>query len=628
MAKTNSFGFKSRIILVSLVSFLLVFLFYKLVLYFTSSNYFSVLDLKQVFSSFLYGIRFDINVIAVFLFPLFIILSFPIRNRIFIKTISFLICTIFLAMSLFLAADIVFFSLFNNHIGVEILTSLTHFGLFAQLAFSTYWYATFPILIIFAGTLYAINRMVDKAVFEPDRNFARNSIIAVLVLSLLGFFGIKGRLSFHGRPLGIIDSQALGSAQTADLMLNGIFTAWDAIRHNRKRNIFLSENYYRPEISANEYVPDENYPFERIRNVFNIPNRNYNFVLIILESMDPMVLDEYREAAPNLNHIRENSIYFPNFYSSGTRSLLGCGSTLFSMPYIWGVPTLNNGLAAKNLSRMAEIFKKEGYETINVITDSAMSDKAIKLASYMGFDSFFAKEDIPVKRKYPMFNKGFDYEGFEFFIDKADSFNGRKFLAYFYTSSTHNPYDIVLSEEHVRYDRNSVMGQFLNRVLYADDALGNFFRIAETRPWFKDTIFLLLPDHRAPLPDREIIPDIAKMKYDSYLLVYAPHIFKPETNDIIATQEDVLPTLLDMLNSHESYASAGQSLFDKDRSRTKYIYSENRETFILSPEGNSWFREPQSVEAVSRMTEEEKKAISFGETAYRAMRDNRWKKKL
>lgn len=197
MAKTNSFGFESRIILVSLVSFLLVFLFYKLVLYFTSSNYFSVLDMKQVFPSLLYGIRFDINFIAVFLFPLFIILSFPIRNRIFIKTISFLICTIFLAMSLFLAADIVFFSLFNNHIGVEILTSLTHFGLFAQLAFSTY-----------------------------------------------------------------------------------------------------------------------------------------------------------------LNRIRENSLYFPNFYSSGTRSLLGCGSTLFSMPYIWGVPTLNNGLAAKNLSRMAEIFKK------------------------------------------------------------------------------------------------------------------------------------------------------------------------------------------------------------------------------------------------------------------------------
>ena len=43
--------------------------------------------------------------------------------------------------------------------------------------------------------------------------------------------------------------------------------------------------------------------------------------------------------------------------------------------------------------------------------------------------------------------------------------------------------------------------------------------------------------------------------------------------------------------------------------------------------GNSWFREPQSVEAVSNMTEEEKKAIAFGETAYRAMRDNRWKKK-
>lgn len=623
----TSVKFKTIVILLTALSFAVLFFAIRTALFFNASNYFSVLTSKQVFLSFLHGLRFDINVFSVFVMPFLILFALPFKNKTVAKVFLCLFVLDFMAISIFLVADIVFFSLFGNHIGVEILTSFTHFGLFAQMAFQTYWYATFPIIIVSAAAVWGLCRLADSISFENTGNFVRNSLILFLVLSFAAFFGMKGRLSFHGRPLGIIDSQLLGSAQTADLMLNGVFTAWDAVRHSKKRAIFNVLEDYKLPLSKNETVPDENYPFERVRTNFSIKNKNYNFVLIILESMDPILLGEYKEAAPNLNRIKDNSLYYKNFYSSGTRSLLGCGSTLFSMPYIWGVPTLNDGLAAKNLSRLAEYFKKEGYQTVNVITDTAMSDKAVKLASYMGFDSFYAKEDIPVRRKYPVFNKGFDYEGLEFFIDKIDSFDGKKFMGYFYTSSTHNPYEIVLSSEHARYKPDNVLNQFLNRVSYADDALGNFFRLAEIKPWFKDTVFIMLPDHRAPLPNREILPDLAEMYYGSYLLVYAPYIFKPEIINDIAVQEDILPTMLDMLNSSESYAAAGQSLFDKDRSPIKYIYSEKKETFVLTPAGNSWFKEPASHEAAQALNNEQKNALAFGEAAYKAMHGNRWKKK-
>ena len=608
-----------------LIAFLGLFLLSRLALFKVASNYFASLSAREVFLCLLIGLRFDFYVIALLVLPFAVGLLLPFSHRTTTKILGILLCLLLAATALFCIADVVFFSMFNNHIGVEFFTAFTHLGLFVQMAFQTYWFVTFPLLILLGLGIRIVNRYCNCLPQQRSAHFVLKSVFLCLLTVLFILLGVRSRLSFHGKALGIMESQVLGSQQTSDLILNNVFYFWQSARTSQRRKLFFTHDPSTISLATQkERLPDPQYPFERQRTAFNLENKNYNFVLILLESFDPDLLYQHPQAAPNLNKIKEESLFFTNFYSSANRSLIAVTATLFSIPYIWGLPTFTQGLGGKNFSRIAQYFTHQGYTTLNVITDRASSDKANEVARYVGFDSFFAKEDIPLKRKYPLFNKGFDYEGFEFFLDKINQ-APRRFFGYMFTSSTHGPYQVVLSKEHVRFPNITEKNRFLNRVVYADDALGNFFTRARQEPWFKDTIFFILPDHRVPVLNKQQDIDKTRQNYKSFLLIYAPDIFQPKTIETPATQEDLLPTLLDLLNSPEPFAASGQSLFDEDRSPVKYIYAENKEIHIIDKKtGNHHF---MFLDDISSLSAKEQAAIRFNEELYREIKANKFKRK-
>lgn len=621
---TSVFSLKFKIILITLLSFLILLVCGRFALLKTAPNYFASVSSKDVLLSFLFGLRFDVYVICLFVMPWVALFLLPFKHKSIIRCFGIWFLLLFVAMALFVTADVVFFGIFNNHIGVEIFTSFTHTDLFVQMAFQTYWYITFPLLIGLALGIVGLWRYVNKFVCTVPKHFVKKSLLLVLAVLLLAFLGIRSRVAFHGKALGIMASQALGSQQTADLILNGVFTCYHAVRTHEKRALFFQDDPTVLQVATqSERVPDPQNPFERERIAFNLENKGYNFVLIILESFDPLLLEKYSQDIPNFEKIKAQSIYFKNFYSSGKRSLMGRTCMLFSIPYVWGLPTFTQGLGGKSMSRLASYFNHKGYATLNVMTARRIADKANEMAGYLGFSEFYAKEDIPLRHKYPVFNKGFDWEGFEFFLDKINQLPGN-FFAHIYTSSAHAPYDIVLSGEHMKYPGRNEEEQFVNRQIYVDAAMGNFFEKAQKEPWFKNTIFFILPDHRATLSNRKQEADKAKQNFDSYLLIYAPALFAPKTVESNAVQEDILPTLLD-LNSTESFASAGQSLFDKDRNPVKYIYGENNDIYILGAQHQN--HQFTLLDSISALSEEEKEAVRFNEKVYTLLKENKFKSK-
>ena len=437
---------------------------------------------------------------------------------------------------------------------------------------------------------------------------------------------LRGKLELRGKNLGTMDAQRLGKTRTADLILNGPFNTYEALRKASKRKLYFKKEDLKIKQNPAYSISDENYPFEKKFNNFNIKNDNYNFVLLVLESFDPMLIEHYSQDIPNLMEIKKNGLYFSNFYASGMRSLLGITGTIFSLPYVWGVPNMTNGLGAKNMSRLAQYFNNKGYETFSFSTDIATADKANEMAEYQGFKHFYSKEDIPVKRKYPLFNNGFDWEGFEFILDKINNTN-KNFFVYFFTSSMHSPYNILLSKEHKKYPQDTQEHQFINRAIYVDASIGNFFEKAKKEPWFNKTIFFILPDHRAVFSNKSSInQDITDQKFKTFLIIYGNPI-KAGINEKIATQEDILPTLLDLLNTEETFSSTGESLFDKNRSDTKFIYEENKNTVhIVSPKGKEYFSE-ETLTDFDKLTTLEKDALKYNEAIYNNLKNNTWKKK-
>jgi phosphoglycerol transferase MdoB-like AlkP superfamily enzyme len=87
-------------------------------------------------------------------------------------------------------------------------------------------------------------------------------------------------------------------------------------------------------------------------------------------------------------------------------------------------------------------------------------------------------------------------------------------------------------------------------IRYADYAIGKFFEQARSRPWFNDTLFVIVADHGARVYGRE---DIPVATYEIPLLIHAPRHVKPGHVRTLTSQIDVAPTVLGLL--HFSYDS-------------------------------------------------------------------------
>ena len=150
------FNLKVKIIFAYFLAFFLLFQIARIATFFSSPKYFADLTGKEIFLSFLHGLRFDFYMLALLLFPLFILFMLPYKKKFIINIFHTIFSVLFLLLTLFCVGDIVFFSFFNNHIGAEFLASFTHFGLFFQMAFQNYFYITVPLLIGFTFYLFLI----------------------------------------------------------------------------------------------------------------------------------------------------------------------------------------------------------------------------------------------------------------------------------------------------------------------------------------------------------------------------------------------------------------------------------------------------------------------------------------
>lgn len=632
----SNLKFKLKTSVCFLTIVIAIFFIIRLSLFFLCFDYFSTLSIKEILLSFLNGFRFDFSSISIFILPLVIFLFLPFNSKTYTKFIFTLMWIISFAFLLILVGDVIFFSIFNKHIETELLSVTTHFSFILQMALQSYWYITFSIFLIFFITLHLMYKYINKNfTTQKQQKYLLNSILIILGIGIIMLACIRGKFDFRGKPLGIMDAQLLGSQKTSELILNGIFSSSEGLRRMEDRTLFLDKKEsinLAKNITSSEKEIDTDYPFYRYKKNFSFDKEDFNIVIIFLESWEREYYEQYPEAMPNFVDIKNNSLYFKNFYNSGSRSLTSTTSTMFSIPYVWGLPFITNGLGAKNMSRMASYFKDKGYSTYFVATDNASADKIGEVANYSKFDQFYAKADIPVIHKYPTYTKGFDWEGFEFFFNKINSSKG-KFLGFFYTSSTHGPWDMLLSDKYKLYPQTTRDNKFLNRLCYSDAAMGNFFNLAKQQPWFDKTIFLIFPDHHVPFSNRTYNPNLreADKYFTSFLAIYAPNIFKPQELDTYATQEDILPTIIDLLHSSEPYSSDTNSIFDKEREKEIYIYAENKKVYIVGPNiyeeiDLSNIKKIKEMIAQDKLSYYQKKAIARNEAIYHSLKNHKWHK--
>ena len=79
--KKDLFKLKIKIIALYYLAFFVLFQTTRTAVLLSSSNYFETLTKKEIFLSFLNGLRFDFYILALLLFPLFILFLLPYKKK-------------------------------------------------------------------------------------------------------------------------------------------------------------------------------------------------------------------------------------------------------------------------------------------------------------------------------------------------------------------------------------------------------------------------------------------------------------------------------------------------------------------------------------------------------------------
>jgi phosphoglycerol transferase MdoB-like AlkP superfamily enzyme len=281
------------------------------------------------------------------------------------------------------------------------------------------------------------------------------------------------------------------------------------------------------------------------------PELRPNVIQITVESLSADFLSIFNRASnltPNLAEIAARSLVFDNFYATGTRTDRGMEALTLAVP-----PTPGRSLVKRprneNMFTLGSVFRAKGYDTAFIYGGFGYFDNMNYFFGHNGYRVIdrngVPKEDITFANVWGVC----DEDLFRWTLREADASasSGKPFHYFVMTTSNHRPYTFPEG----RIDLPSKISGRAGAVKYTDYAIGKFIRDASAKPWFKNTVFVIVADHCASSAGKTALP---VQNYHIPLIIYAPGgQIAPGHIKALASQVDYPPTLLGLLNW--SYAS-------------------------------------------------------------------------
>ena len=373
-----------------------------------------------------------------------------------------------------------------------------------------------------------------------------------------------------GLLFGNIDQmQAQNNNFAAELSGNGLFTLSAAMR----RNELDYDQFYRtiPQDAANATLRklgvERKLLSEALKGdrddpaIDEIPfiKRPRNVILISVESLSASYVGAYgatKGLTPAIDALAREGMQFDQVFATGTRTVRGLEALSLGTPPIPGqsiVRRPNN----EHLATIGELLEHQGFSTFFFYGGYGYFDNMnayFKGNDYRVVDrTDFPKETVMFENVWGVADEAL----FDNVIRTLDvkSTTDKPFLAHVMTTSNHRPY----TYPNGRIDIPSPGGRD-GAVKYTDYAIGKFIRDAKNKPWFKDTLFVIVADHCASVAGNTKLP---VNNYHIPLIFYAPSLLKPARYAPVVSQVDIAPTLLEILGMNGDDHFFGRSFFEE-----------------------------------------------------------------
>ena len=275
------------------------------------------------------------------------------------------------------------------------------------------------------------------------------------------------------------------------------------------------------------------------------PERRLNVIQITVESLSASFLGHYgntEEITPTLDALVPKALVFDRFYATGNRTDRGMEALTLSVP-----PTPGRSLVKRrgneHLFTLGSVFRSRGYDTTFLYGGYGYFDN---MNHFFGENGYRVVDRAAVPKSAVTFANAWgacDGDLYRWTLREADvAFAaGRPFFHFVMTTSNHRPYTFP-------GDQIDLPSKYTGRrgaVKYTDHAIGDFLEAAAQRPWFRDTVFVIVADHCASSAGKAELP---VGRYHIPLIIYSPGgQIAPGRVSTLASQIDYAPTLLGLL---------------------------------------------------------------------------------
>ncbi|HEX9180775.1 MAG TPA: sulfatase-like hydrolase/transferase [Burkholderiales bacterium] len=304
--------------------------------------------------------------------------------------------------------------------------------------------------------------------------------------------------------------------------------------------------------------------------------RLLNVVVIIEESLGAEFVGAYgdqRGLTPNLDRLAGESVVFADTYATGTRTVRGLEAISASFPPLPGDSIVKRS-GNEGVFNWATVMQGAGYSPTFIYGGYGTFDN---MNYYFGHNGYRVVDRTDMDQ--PKFSNIWGVSDEDLFrnaigVYDAQHAAGERIFSLVMTTSNHKPFTFPAGVPGVpEKDGGRLAG-----VRYADYAVGRFFEQARSRPWFADTVFVIVGDHGARVYGKENFP---LRTYELPLLVYAPGHFAPRRMEGMMSQIDIAPTVLGMLRISYDSSFFGRDVLAGGTAHSFVPLNHNRDLAIL-----------------------------------------------
>jgi len=443
----------------------------------------------------------------------------------------------------------------------------------------------FPSAIFFLIMLVKTFILYENDLFQM--RFSSDFILMGLATGLIGlssFWFLPKKVAYQVNNVIILQEE-------------GVLKKIHAILTKKKRFELLGENTKKEWMASKEEIFTKlhtDYPLFKETKGFQgtkklhidiLEDEKPHVILLFMESFRAKnigALGAKNSLTPNFDRLAKEGILFNQFYANSVKTSRAVTSSLFGIP---------SDIYAGNLSSrpnfpmvgIADVLQAAGYQTSYLHNGLLQFENQLEFFKNHGFEQVIGRDEI--LQKYPDASKtswGVHDEYLMRFVanwlEKEDQ-KRKPIFSTMFTITNHHPWAMPPDYEKApTLSKKTAYSRYQQTFRYSDQALGLFIDLLRKKNLSKKTILFILGDHGQPMGEHNHNFSEQKNLYEENihvpLLILADgRIRDSQIIDTVASQVDLLPTIMDLLGVQGINHSIGSSLLRETKSKITFFHN-------------------------------------------------------